>query len=52
MDEFNVEVSGTVFLLFVNYEVKSIINQSNYYKNPTNPSCIDLFLTNSSVSRN
>ena len=41
MSEFNVEVSETiVFFFFLNYEVKSIINQSTCYKTPTNPSPI------------
>ena len=48
MGDFNAEVSETSFSSFCElYEVKSIINQSTCYKNPTNPSCIDLFLTNS-----
>ena len=48
MGDFNAEVSETSFSSFCElYEVKSIINQLTCYKNPTNPSCIDLFLTNS-----
>ena len=48
MGDFNTEVSETSFSSFWElYEVKSIINQSTCYKNPTNPSCIELFLTNS-----
>ena len=48
MGDFNAEVSETSFSSFCElYEVKSIINQSTSYKNLTNPSCIDLFLTNS-----
>ena len=45
MGDFTVEVNFSSFCELC--EVKSIINQSNCYKNPTNPSCIDLFLTNS-----
>ena len=48
MGNFNAEVSETSFSSFCElYEVKSIINQSPCCKNPTNPSFIDLFLTNS-----
>ena len=44
----SIVVSETNFSPFYEfYEVKSIINQSTSYKNHTNPSCIDLFLTNS-----
>ena len=51
MDDFNAEVSETSFSSFCEiYEAKSIINQSICCKNPTNPSCIDLFLTNSPYS--
>ena len=31
---------------FDNYDLKSLIKQSTCYKNPDNPTCIDLFLTN------
>ena len=48
MGDFNAEVAETSFSSFCElYEVKSIINQPACYKNLTNPSCIDLFLTNS-----
>ena len=48
MGDFNEEVSETSFSSFCElYEVKIIIHQSICYKSPTNPSCIDLFLTNS-----
>ena len=30
----------------VNYKLKSLIKQSTCYKNPDNPACIDLLLTN------
>ena len=51
MVDFNAEISETSFPSFSEvYEVKSIINQSTYWKNPTNPWCIGLFLTNSSNS--
>ena len=29
-----------------NYGLKSLIRQPTYYKNPSNPACIDLILTN------
>ena len=48
MGDFNVEVSETSLSFFCElYEVKSIIKQSTCYKIPTNPSRIDLFITNS-----
>ena len=48
IDDFNADVSETSFSSFCELcEVKSIINQLTFYKNPTNPSCIDLFITNS-----
>ena len=51
MGNFNADISETSFPYFCeHYEVKRIINQSTCYKNPTNPSCIDLFLTNSRSS--
>ena len=48
MGDFNAEVFETSFSSFCElYKVKSIISQSTCYKDPTNPLCIDLFLTNS-----
>ena len=48
MGDFNVEVSETSLSFFCElYEVKSIIKQSTCYKISTNPSRIDLFITNS-----
>ena len=48
MGEFNAEVSETSPSSFCElYEVKSITNHTTYYKNPTNPPCIELFLKNS-----
>ena len=47
MGYFNAEVTNTSFFSFCKlYEGKSIINQFTCYKNPTNPSSINLFLTN------
>ena len=46
--DFNAESFQSSFSSFSEiFEVKSIINQSICYKNPTNPLCLDLFLTNS-----
>ena len=43
MGDFNAEVSEVSFSSFCElYEVKSIVNQSTCFKNPTNPSCIEL----------
>ena len=51
MVDFNAEISETSFPSFSEVsEVKNIINQSTYCKKPTNPWCIDLFVTNSSNS--
>ena len=47
MGYFNAEVTNISFSSFCKlYEGKSITNQSTCYKNPTNPSCINPFLTN------
>ena len=51
MGDFNAEVFEASFYSFCElYKAKRIINQSTCYKNPTNPSCVNLFLTNSSNS--
>ena len=48
MGDFSAEVSEIIFFSFCNfYEVKSIIDLSTCYKSSINPTCIDLFLTNS-----
>ena len=48
MVDFNAEVSENNFSSFCElYEVKSTINQWACYKSLTNPSCIEVFLTNS-----
>ena len=31
---------------YENYSLKNLIRQPTYYKNPSNPACIDLTLTN------
>ena len=46
--DFNVDVldpsMGSFWTLF---KLKNIVKEREYYKNPENPSCVDLFLTNS-----
>ena len=47
MSDFNAEISGPNLASFCTfYNFKSFINKPNCYKNPDNPSCIDLILTN------
>ena len=49
--DFNVEISNSHMSDFSQfYNLKSLINEPTCYKNPTNPSCIDLILTNQSRS--
>ena len=46
--DFNVEVSDPHMNDFCNaYNLSSLIMETTCYKNPENPSCIDLILTNS-----
>ena len=45
---FNTEVTQTSMKVFRDsHEFKNLIKDATYYKNPENPSCIDLILTNS-----
>ena len=45
--DYHVQVDETNMASFSEiYEFKSLINEITYYKNPLNPSCIDLLLTN------
>ena len=45
--DFNTEVTQTSMKVFCDsYEFKSLIKDATCYKNPENPSCIDLILTN------
>ena len=48
MEDFNVEVENRDMEEFCkNYNLKSLIRVPICYKNPKNPSCVDLMLTNS-----
>ena len=45
--DFNVEPEEENMLDFLNiYNLKNLVKQKACYKNPDNPSCIDLILTN------
>ena len=47
MGDFNTEVTQTSMKVFYDsYEFKNLIKDATCYKNPENPSCIDLILTN------
>ena len=47
MGDFNTEVTQTSMKVFCDsYEFKNLIKDATCYKNPENPSCIDLILTN------
>ena len=47
MGDFNAEPAGTVVSDFCEiYNVKNIIRKKTFFKNPNNPSCIDLIITN------
>ena len=49
--DFNVGVSDLYLKYFRNaHNLRSLIKESTFYKNPENPSCIDLILTNSHLS--
>ena len=51
MGDFNVDVKEVSLHLFYNQDkLKSLNEDPTYYKNIDNPSCIDLFLTNSAKS--
>ena len=51
MGDFNVDVKKVSLHLFCNeYKLKSLNKDPTCYKNIDNPSCIDLFLTNSAKS--
>ena len=51
MGDFNAEITEPEMMSFCNmYDLKSLIKEPTCYKNPNNPSCIDLFLTNSPSS--
>ena len=47
MGDFNADVSDPSVTSFCTlFKLKSTVNEPTCYKNPENPSCIDLFLTN------
>ena len=47
MGDFNADVSGpSVTSFFTLFKLKSIVKEPTCYKDPENPSCTDLFLTN------
>ena len=46
LGNFNVEANDSVVSVFSDtYDLKSLIKEPTYYKNPNKPSCIDLILT-------
>ena len=48
LGDFNIQVEEKEMADFMNvYNLKTLIKQKTCYKNPENPSCIDLILTNS-----
>ena len=47
LGDFNLEFSGPCLNDFFDiYKFKNLVKEPTCYKNPDNPSCIDLFLTN------
>ena len=49
--DFNSEISETALRNFCDlYKLKNLVSEPTCFKNPNNPSCIDLFLTNCSRS--
>ena len=49
--DFNAEICEDEMQLFcTTYNFKSLVNKPTCFKNPNNPSCIDLILTNKSLS--
>ena len=47
LGDFNVEANDSAVSVFSDtYDLKSLIKEPTYYKNPNKPSCIDLILTN------
>ena len=51
LGDFNSEPNDTHLNEFIRtYGLKNLVNQPTCYKNPKNPSCIDLILTNRSKS--
>ena len=51
LGDFNSEISETAMFDFCDiYNLENLVNKATCFKNPTNPSCIDLILTNSKNS--
>ena len=47
MDDFNIELKEAIMTTFCNqYKLKTLNEEPTCFKNYTNPSCIDLYLTN------
>ena len=47
LGDFNADIEEKhIKCFFDNYDLKSLIKHSTCYKNPDNPTCIDLLLTN------
>ena len=46
LGDFNIEVKKQQIKAFCDYGLKNVIRQPTCYKNPSNPICIDLILTN------
>ena len=52
MGDFNAEPDDTVVSDFCEtYNLKNIIREKTCFKNPNNPSCIDLIITNRQKDR-
>ena len=50
LGDFNVEPEEAKMTEFLNmYSLKNLVSQKTCFKNPENPSCIDLILTNTGV---
>ena len=50
MGDYNVEITETNMSSFGEiYYLTDVIKQSTCFKNPSNPSCLDLFLTEVSI---
>ena len=47
LGDFNIEMEEEQIKAFCdNYDFKNLIRQPTYFKSPSNPTCIDLILTN------
>ena len=51
--DFNADISEVCLdSLLYQHELKNLVKEKNMFKNVSNPSCIDLFLTNNALSFN